>query len=304
MNNERKERKNKALETIMANLNKVEGFEPEALADEYVNTIDGSVKYHLPVFAQKAWFLLKHPQGSFRYETIAHNEKEAIVKCRVYLNYKDEYPISEATAVRRTADVFGNRNISILEWAETAATGRALKNAGFGLQYIEDPTIEGLAPNTTADYAVGVKKKEEKVKENTGEENAKTSSVATPKSQPEPVQEEKEVTETTKSEEPKAEVVNTDEAVDEADNEVVNETEVIEEPITDSEEMTLEEAVSYVGTYKVCKDEVFGTMKPNKIVWILSIADKAPAKDVEAAKVIAKHSPAVMARLSEKGITI
>lgn len=301
MNNERKERKNKALETIMANLNKVEGFEPEALADEYINTIDGSVKYHLPVFAQKAWFLLKYPQGSFRYETIVHNEKEAIVKCRVYINYKDEYPISEATAVRKTADVFGNKNISILEWAETAATGRALKNAGFGLQYIEDPTVEGLAPYTNADYAVGIKKKEEKeVKENTGEEAVKTSSVATPNSQPEPVQEHNEVTETTKAEEPKAEVVNTVEA----NEEVVKETEVVEDTNTNNDEMTLEEAANYVGTYKVCKDEVFGTMKPNKIVWLLSIADKAPAKDVEAAKVIARHTPAVMTRLSEKGITI
>ena len=55
--------------------------------------------------------------------------------CLLYTSYKDpvEYYLAEATASRGvSAD---KPSVSPREWAQTAAVGIALRNAGFGLQF-------------------------------------------------------------------------------------------------------------------------------------------------------------------------
>ena len=48
---------------ILNTIHKVEGFDPSALAVEYVDLTTQEKRKRLPVMAQMAWFRLKHPEG-------------------------------------------------------------------------------------------------------------------------------------------------------------------------------------------------------------------------------------------------
>lgn len=118
-------------------LNKVEGFDPR----KYMRLIqnEGEIgKYYLDVAYRKLWFRLKYPQGKIVKKLVKLTENIAIVEARVYLDRNDSEDnyISNALAQKYFTidDKFGNKYV---ELAETAAVGRALSDAGFGLQFAD-----------------------------------------------------------------------------------------------------------------------------------------------------------------------
>lgn len=116
-------------------LNRVEGFDPR----KYMRIIQeegGKVTYYLDVAFRKLWFRLKYPEGKVVKKILKLTEQVAIVEAKVYLNRSDaeENFVSNAFAQKyfSAEDSFGSKYV---ELAETAAVGRALTDAGFGLQF-------------------------------------------------------------------------------------------------------------------------------------------------------------------------
>lgn len=136
------------------NLNKVEGFDPR----KYMRIIqkEGQTgKYYLDVVYRKLWFRLKYPEGKIVKKILKLTDQMAIVEAKVYLSRNDAEDsfISNAMAQKYLTgdDQFGNK---FVELAETAAVGRALADAGFGLQFADkegvvDPEVTDapLDPN-------------------------------------------------------------------------------------------------------------------------------------------------------------
>ena len=127
------ENRKKALQYIGENIHRVEGFDPYALAKEATNE-NGEKFTYLPVIAQIAWFRLEYPNGKLPV-AIRQDGDEYIAEARVYMNYQDtdENYLAKATASRRPDP--DRPKMSAREWAQTAALGVALRNAGFGLQF-------------------------------------------------------------------------------------------------------------------------------------------------------------------------
>jgi len=115
-------------------INAVQGFDPAALAVDYIDMNTGETRTRLPVMAQMAWFRLKYPEGRFTLNVTAGKDC-FIAAARVYAHYTDPVDnyLSEATASRGSLP--SKPSVSAREWAQTAALGIALRNAGFGLQF-------------------------------------------------------------------------------------------------------------------------------------------------------------------------
>lgn len=118
----------------LCEINWVEGFDPAAFAVEYTDMNTGEVRKRLPVMIQMAWFRLKYPEGRIAVEVVPAKDC-FVAKARVYPNYQDgpECYLAEATASRGPDPE--HPSVSSREWAQTAAVGVALRNAGFGLQF-------------------------------------------------------------------------------------------------------------------------------------------------------------------------
>ena len=130
-------------------INAVEGFDPTPLAVEYVDLNTQEKRSRLPVMAQLAWFRLKYPEGRVAVAVTAAKDC-FVATARVYPSYTNppEQYLSEATASRGyQAD---KPTVSPREWAQTAAIGIALRNAGFGLQFsaagdsFDSPAVDEL----------------------------------------------------------------------------------------------------------------------------------------------------------------
>ena len=153
------------LETI----NRVEGFDPTPFAVDYTDLATGEVRKRLPVMAQMAWFRLKYPEGRIAI-TVSPAKDCFVATARVYPSYKDSVDcyLAEATASRGICEE--KPSVSPREWAQTAAVGIALRNAGFGLQFpmagedfeplaaselgltgINEPEAKPAAPSTGTD---------------------------------------------------------------------------------------------------------------------------------------------------------
>lgn len=119
---------------LLNTINKVEGFNPDAFAVEYTDLNNDEKRKRLPVMAQMAWFRLKYPEGKIAISVSKGNDC-FVATARIYPSYKDpaEYYLSEATASRSFDPL--KPSVSPREWAQTAAVGIALRNAGFGLQF-------------------------------------------------------------------------------------------------------------------------------------------------------------------------
>lgn len=115
-------------------INRVEGFDPAPFAVEYIDLNSGEKRKRLPVMIQMAWFRMKYPQGKIAVSVTPGNEC-FIANARVYPNYQDPESnyLAEATASR--GYLSDKPSVSPREWAQTAAVGIALRNAGFGLQF-------------------------------------------------------------------------------------------------------------------------------------------------------------------------
>ncbi len=136
--------------TVLEKINQVEGFDPAPFAVDYVDLTTGETRKRLPVMAQLAWFRLKYPEGKIVVQA-APGKDCFVATARVYPSYKDPADcfLAEATASRGKCE--DKPSVSPREWAQTAAIGVALRNAGFGLQFsiageeFPDNVSEGLS---------------------------------------------------------------------------------------------------------------------------------------------------------------
>ena len=127
----------------MANeLNKVEGFNPLDYARQITDE-NGNTSLYLDVQYRKMWFRLANPNGKIVKKICNFDGNLAVVEAKVYLDKNDseENFVSNAFA-QRFADPsnveYGSR---YFESAETAAVGRALADAGYGLQFCAEPDM-------------------------------------------------------------------------------------------------------------------------------------------------------------------
>ena len=120
--------------SVLEQINAVEGFDPRPFAVDYSDLGTGQTRKRLPVMIQMAWFRLRYPEGKISVE-VTQGHDCFVAKARVYPNYRDpvECYLAEATASRGHCQ--DKPSVSPREWAQTAAVGIALRNAGFGLQF-------------------------------------------------------------------------------------------------------------------------------------------------------------------------
>lgn len=143
-----------AMERI-AKINGVEGFDPSELVERYTDLSSGEERAHLPVYAQMAWFRLVYPQGKIAVR-VTQGNCCFVAHARVYPNYKDgeECFLAEGTASRGKCEE--KLSVSPREWAQTAAIGVALRNAGFGLQFkLSGEDFSEIAADEFAEEAAG-----------------------------------------------------------------------------------------------------------------------------------------------------
>lgn len=135
---------------FLRKVNAVEGFDPTPLAVEYTDLNGGTSRMKLPVSVQIGWFWLKYPEG--RITVSAKAERDHFVAlARIYHHYTDgaDQYLSEASASRGMHP--DKPGVSPWEWAQTAAIGIALRNAGFGIQFaaagdtLEGPAVDELS---------------------------------------------------------------------------------------------------------------------------------------------------------------
>ena len=124
-------------------LSAVEGFDPK----QYARTIrdaDGQESLYLDVQYRKMWFRLCNPTGKIVKKICTFDGNLAVVEARIYLDRNDapENFVSNAFAQRFVDPNNPEYGTRYLESAETAAVGRALADAGYGLQFCmeHDPT--------------------------------------------------------------------------------------------------------------------------------------------------------------------
>ena len=127
--------------TAISELNRVEGFDPTKFMRRLTEVDENgqpSERMYLEVAYRKLWFRLKHPEGAIRKFIREVNDQFAIMEARVYLDRRDpeESYIANAIVKRyfHPEDKLGDK---YLEIAETAAVGRALADAGFGIQFTD-----------------------------------------------------------------------------------------------------------------------------------------------------------------------
>ena len=121
-------------------LNKVEGFDPK----QYARTIqdaNGQESLYLDVQYRKMWFRLCNPTGKIVKKICTFDGNLAVVEARVYLDRNDapDNFVSNAFAQRFNDPNNPEYGTRYLETAETAAVGRALADAGYGLQFCMEP---------------------------------------------------------------------------------------------------------------------------------------------------------------------
>ena len=125
---------------MIERINHVDGFDPNTLAIEYMDLKTQATRKYLPVLSRLAWFYLKYPEGKVAVQVTQTKSPQSkkdifVATARVYPSYKDspDAYISEGTASRQYDEK--NPTVSPREWAQTAAVGFALRNAGFGIQF-------------------------------------------------------------------------------------------------------------------------------------------------------------------------
>ncbi len=158
--------------SVIEKINEIEGFDPAPFAVEYTDLGTNEKRLRLPVMIQMAWFRLKYPEGRISVKVTPVNDSFVAV-ARIYPNYKDPVDcyLAEATASRTYQP--DKPSVSPREWAQTAAVGIALRNAGFGLQFAAtgddfgdiEPEKTGMGDNNpkteNADNAENIENKSE-----------------------------------------------------------------------------------------------------------------------------------------------
>lgn len=136
-----------AMMAIVENINKVEGFDPAPFAVDFTDLNSQEARKRLPVMIQMAWFRLKYPEGKIAVQVTPAKDC-FVATAKVYPKYNDpaDCYLAEATASRGICE--DKPSVSPREWAQTAAVGIALRNAGFGLQFaMAGEDFEQVAPD-------------------------------------------------------------------------------------------------------------------------------------------------------------
>lgn len=141
-------------------LNKVEGFEPK----DYLRkeeTEDG-VSFYLDTKYRLLWFRMKYSEGKLVKIPKVLNKDYATFEVRVYSNKNDDEGnfLANGFASRYRDDANEKFGLNFVESAETAALGRALKDAGFGTQFCDialpnDQTIVDAGVHISFDVGDG-----------------------------------------------------------------------------------------------------------------------------------------------------
>lgn len=137
-------------------LNMVEGFEPKNYLRE--ETTEEGKSFYLDTKFRLLWFRLKYPDGKLVKIPKALNKDYATFEVRVY-SHKDDTPdnfLANGFASRYRDDGNEKFGLNFVESAETAALGRALKDAGFGTQFCDialpnDQTVVDAGVNISFD---------------------------------------------------------------------------------------------------------------------------------------------------------
>ena len=132
--------------SIINNLNKVEGFDPSIFLRK-LSSDTGEEQLYLDVKYRKLWFRLKYPNGKITKNLVKLEPEYAVIECKVYLDRNDPEDAYVSCAFaqrwRKDDDIYGLRYV---ETAETAAAGRALADAGFGIQFAEPGEEQDVNP--------------------------------------------------------------------------------------------------------------------------------------------------------------
>ena len=123
-----------AMLDAISNINRVDDFDPTPFAVDYTDLNTNETRKRLPVMIQMAWFRLKYPEGKIAVQVTPAKDC-FVATAKIYPSYRDpiECYLAEATASRGLCEE--KPSVSPREWAQTAAIGIALRNAGFGLQF-------------------------------------------------------------------------------------------------------------------------------------------------------------------------
>lgn len=118
-------------------LNKVEGFEPKDYLRKEVT--EEGVSFYLDTKYRLLWFRMKYPEGKLVKIPKALNKEYATFEVRVYTDKNDAENnfLANGFASRYKDDGNEKFGLNFVESAETAALGRALKDAGFGTQFCD-----------------------------------------------------------------------------------------------------------------------------------------------------------------------
>lgn len=146
-------------------LNDIEGFDPRKFM-RAIPSEDGKVRYYLEVAYRKLWYRLKYPEGKIVKRILKLTDQVAIIEARVYLNRNDPEESYIASAMAQKYYSNEQFGMKYVELAETAAVGRALSDAGFGLQFADlegeiDPEVVD-APIDEAQLKAAGRKETEK----------------------------------------------------------------------------------------------------------------------------------------------
>ena len=146
-------------------LNDIEGFDPRKFM-RVIPSEDGKIRYYLEVAYRKLWYRLKYPEGKIVKRILKLTDQVAVIEARVYLNRNDPEESYIASAMAQKYYSNEQFGMKYVELAETAAVGRALSDAGFGLQFADlegeiDPE-GGDAPIDEAQLKAAGRKETEK----------------------------------------------------------------------------------------------------------------------------------------------
>lgn len=146
-------------------LNDIEGFDPRKFM-RVIPSEDGKIRYYLEVAYRKLWYRLKYPEGKIVKRILKLTDQVAVIEARVYLNRNDPEESYIASALAQKYYSNEQFGMKYVELAETAAVGRALSDAGFGLQFADlegeiDPEVVD-APIDEAQLKAAGRKETEK----------------------------------------------------------------------------------------------------------------------------------------------
>ena len=118
----------------VAELNKVQGFDPRKLLRRTVSRTGKEEVLKLDLRYKKLWFRLAYPNGRLKLNVLRITEQLAIFEARVYMDRSDAEPIGNFTAACTCGEIADGHYVKA---AQEAALDEALTNSGFGLQFAD-----------------------------------------------------------------------------------------------------------------------------------------------------------------------